>query len=272
MYKVNLHLLQACNFNCKGCFAHFDKGHLLTADEWKCIIDNLKSSKLVNSVNFAGGEPLLYPQLNTLIKYAKQNNLQTSIITNGSFMDDTWIKQNAPYLDMVGFSIDSFNKFTSIKLGRCDNKYRVFGKEAFTKVYQQLRNYDLKIKINTVISKFNYHEQFSQNLSDLKIDRWKILRMKAFNNGIFDNRSMLISDEEFNHYVNNNPYPNRIVESSMVNSYFIVDANGNLLDNTNDAYKKIGNLLREPFADIMKRYEFDKNLYNDRYDNLAMAV
>ena len=29
-YKVNLHLLEACNFKCRYCFAHFDKHRILS--------------------------------------------------------------------------------------------------------------------------------------------------------------------------------------------------------------------------------------------------
>ena len=86
MFKVNLHLLEGCNFHCRTCFAHFDSRRTLSVMEWKHIIDNLYKSGKVNAINFAGGEPMLYAHLGELIKYVYSLNMKVSIITNGSLM------------------------------------------------------------------------------------------------------------------------------------------------------------------------------------------
>ena len=70
MYKVNLHITQKCNYSCKYCFAHFENSNDLEIDDWKEIIDNLKSSNLINEINFAGGEPVLYKDFSKLVEYA----------------------------------------------------------------------------------------------------------------------------------------------------------------------------------------------------------
>lgn len=268
MFKVNLHLLEGCNFHCRTCFAHFDSRRLLSVDEWKIIIDNLYRSKKVEAINFAGGEPLLYPYLGELIVYASNLKMRVSIITNGSLMTKDWLDKYARYIDMIGFSIDSFDEQTSIKMGRCSCKNQVFGKKEFLNIYPELLKYNIKIKINTVVNRFNYQEQFSKQLAGLKIDRWKILKMKAFNNGKFNNHDLEITMREFNDFVKANSYSNRIVEDSMVNSYFVVDANGNLLDNSPDFYGSVGSLLTEDFNSVFNRFNFDEALYKSRYENV----
>ena len=37
----------------------------------------------------------------------------------------------------------------------------------------------VKLKINTVVTKLNYMEDLSPVLRDIKVDRWKILKMNA---------------------------------------------------------------------------------------------
>ena len=265
MFKVNLHLLEGCNFHCRTCFAHFDSRRTLSVMEWKHIIDNLYKSGKVNAINFAGGEPMLYAHLGELIKYVYSLNMKVSIITNGSLMTNKWLSKYAQYIDMIGFSIDSFDKNNSIKMGRCSCKNQVFGRDKFLNIYPELLKHNIKIKINTVVNRFNYQEQFSKQLEGLKIDRWKVLKMKAFDNGKFNNRDLEISMEEFNDFVEANPYVNRIVEDSMVNSYFVVDANGILLDNSPNSYGSVGSLLEEDFESVFNRFNFDEDLYNSRY-------
>ena len=150
MFKVNLHLLEGCNFHCRTCFAHFDSKRLLSVGEWKHIIDNLYKSGQVNAVNFAGGEPFLYPHLGELVEYAHSLNLKVSIITNGSLVTKAWLDKYAHCVDMIGFSIDSFNRNISITMGRCSHNKQTFGIDEFLNIYPYLLEHNIKIKINSL--------------------------------------------------------------------------------------------------------------------------
>src|SRR5574344_1928299 len=94
-YKINLHLLEPCNYNCKYCFAHFNSKTILTIQSWKKIIDNCIKNDIypVNYFNLAGGEPLLYQNIDSIIKYiALEKNKKVSIITNGFLLNESFIK------------------------------------------------------------------------------------------------------------------------------------------------------------------------------------
>ena len=56
-----------------------------------------------------------------------------------------------------------------------------------------------------------------------------------------------------------------IAEREMKNSYIIIDNQGNLLDSSSLSYSVVGNLLEEPFEDILNRFAFDKKEYEQRY-------
>ena len=52
----------------------------------------------------------------------------------------------------------------------------------------------------------------------------------------------------------------------MVNSYLMVNANGNLVDNSDYDYKVVGSAFDESFEELYSRYEgFDSKLYAERY-------
>ena len=51
------------------------------------------------------------------------------------------------------------------------------------------------------------------------------------------------------------PYYLQIVtEDSVMHSYVVIDNKGNVLDNFNDNYVIVGNLLKEPFDEVMDKY------------------
>ena len=116
------------------------------------------------------------------------------------------------------------------------------------------------------MSRKNYREKFVHKIADLEIDRWKLLKLKVFDNGKHCNSMLAINDEEFEYFVQNNQYKNAVAEKSMVNSYLMVDANGNLVDNSAYDYKVVGSAFDESFEELYSRYEgFDSKLYAERY-------
>jgi len=82
--KINLHITQKCNYHCRYCFAHFENERDLAVGDWKRIIDNIYASGDVDSINFAGGEPVLYSGFPELLAYARNKGFRLSVISNGS--------------------------------------------------------------------------------------------------------------------------------------------------------------------------------------------
>ena len=105
---INFHLLQACNMRCGHCFAASLHTRHLPLDEAGEIV-RLLSQEGFKKINFAGGEPMLYPELDSLIREAKESGMTTSIITNGTKITDIWLDAMSGYLDWVALSIDSAN-------------------------------------------------------------------------------------------------------------------------------------------------------------------
>lgn len=153
-YKVNLHVLEACNFRCFHCFSRFGSNKIMGLKDWKQIVDNCMESQVVSEFNIAGGEPLLYKDLIGLTKYIREKGAKVSMITNGFLMNEEWIQKYGQLFNTIGFSVDSVNDETNQKIGRCINTGSVISASRVTKLCELIRKYapDCKIKINTVVT------------------------------------------------------------------------------------------------------------------------
>lgn len=285
--KVNLHILENCNYRCKHCFAHFESSSVLKIDAWKNIVNNcIRDSKIMN-FNIAGGEPLLYSELGNLIRYIHESGSKISIISNGYRMTDEWIMNNAIYFDTIGLSIDSANEDTLIEMGRCTRKGEFLSNERLQEICALIKIYNpnCKIKINTVVSSLNKSENMGNFISSLPVSRWKIFKMQYFSNSTFNNKDLLVSDNEYMEFIKNNlpnykesgmdvstfvPMGNgglAVVENNLKAGYIMVDANGHLVDDTlNDSYTKVIDCQTESFADGLNKLNFDKDLFYSRYE------
>ena len=68
-----------CNLSCPGCyrveFLAGNKNRQLSLDEMKQYVDDVIAKRNTNYLSFLGGEPMLHPQLNEAIVYAKKQGL-----------------------------------------------------------------------------------------------------------------------------------------------------------------------------------------------------
>ena len=287
-YKINLHILETCNFKCRQCFSKFGTEKLLPVKDWEKIVDNCIAGADVTVFNIAGGEPMLYPGLVELVKYIRNKGVKISLITNGSLMDEEWIKNYAGLYETIGFSVDSLNDETNKKIGRCDRNGKTIPAGRVVELCELIRKYapGCRIKINTVVSVLNKDEVMSDFIDEIAADRWKILRMKPFQYGSFSNLDIQVSDEEFERFVERNrdrkgkedgvtaeagtetARREIVVEPDMKASYALIDSNGCLLDNAVDEMTPVAvcDCLREDFADGLRRLTLDRERYEARYN------
>ena len=274
-FKVNMHITEKCNYNCGYCFADFGTdGKILSLEDNKKIIDNLADSRIVEEINIAGGEPFCYPCLNELIEYIVEKKMKCSIISNGSLLTKGWIEKYGKKLVTFGFSVDALNKKSCREIGRCCGRFWL-QKEDITDFIRLLRssNPSIQIKVNTVISKHNLDFSVKSLIENVDIDRWKILRVKLFEKGCFSNRQFLVSDKEWNYSLVEimktiplNISMQIVVEETLVSTYIVVDPLGFVKDNSqNDNYISVGNLLTEPFSEVLKRVRLNMVYYKNRY-------
>ena len=214
--------------------------------------------------------------------------MKVSLITNGSLMNEEWIKNYAWMYETIGFSVDSINDETNRKIGRCNKNGKPIAAGKIVELCELIRKYapGCRIKINTVVSALNKDEVMSDFIDEIAADRWKILRMKPFQYNSFSNLDIQVSNEEFEEFVERNrdrkgkedgvtaeagmetTRREIVVEPDMKASYVLIDSNGYLLDNAVDEMTPVVvcDCLMEDFAEGLRRLTLDKEKYEARYN------
>lgn len=129
-----------CNLKCPGCYRGCDqpdaKPFYLSINEAKEQIDWLIKNRNIHTLSIAGGEPLLYPNLDELITYAVGKKLRIMIYTNGVLLDENRL-QTLAKLGVTQFliHIDEYQGRDNIKsikdvLNERENFCALFRKES----------------------------------------------------------------------------------------------------------------------------------------------
>lgn len=275
MDVINIHITNKCNYNCTHCFGKFSKTKKELDFEEACkVVDNIaqyfsKQSIAHGRINLAGGEPLLCPFLDDLIKYIYDRGIKVSIITNGSLLTKERINRWENIVYCIGLSIDSKSSKTNVAIGRCCNNKTLSGRQA-VRLAKAIHGKGIKLKINTVVSKLNANENMAVFYERLKPDRLKLIQMEVVN-GINDDASQYqISKEAFDEFCKRHKKccSDTVCEqsSSLENSYLMVNPQGEVLLNDGGKYETYGNCLEKDLDDILKLIPFNIEKFNERYD------
>ncbi|MBU1107981.1 MAG: radical SAM protein [Candidatus Riflebacteria bacterium] len=91
-----IEITDRCDLSCPVCLKKFDRAFSLSVDQFAGIIDNLmRTEGRMDVVNISGGEPLLHPDLEQMIRLAREKGVsQVSVSTNGlAFLDNPALRQ-----------------------------------------------------------------------------------------------------------------------------------------------------------------------------------
>ncbi len=272
--SINFHLWEPCNMRCKFCFATFQdvkqtilpKGHLPEQDALK-VVEQIAAAGF-KKITFAGGEPLLCKWLPKLIKSAKQLGMTTMIVTNGSKLTDAFLKENRAYLDWIAVSIDSLEEDKNIKIGRAIIGKRPLSKTYYYNLVDSIKKYGYGLKINTVVNKVNYKDNFTEFIEYANPKRWKVLQVLPII-GQNDNKidEFKITDIEYKYFLNKHKTVKAIVPESneeIKGSYVMVDPAGRFFDNAIGRHNYSKSILEVGVKEALNSVNYNLNKFLDR--------
>lgn len=284
--SVNYHLWEPCNMRCKFCFAPFynakkllPKGHLPKEESLKLVRELAQFG--FEKITFAGGEPTLCPWISELIMEAKKEGLTTMIVTNGTKINESFLKENRGILDWIILSIDSILDETNLQSGRAITGRRVLNKVDYLMLIDDIKRYDYRLKINTVVHQLNYNELMDDVIRYAQPERWKVfqvLPIKGENDEHIDD--FVITDEQYNYFLSqHHQFGNNgimVTENNfqMKDSYVMVDPAGRFYTNKKGIQEYSKPILSEgvgnSYAEMNYSYEnfmSRKGLYNWKNNN-----
>ena len=108
LWRCELILTDNCNFKCPYCRGmRSDCQGTFSLEDAKKVIDYWTNEGLRN-VRFSGGEPMLYPHLDYLVKRAHDRGVERiAISTNGSFPLERYVKLVGYGLNDISISLDA---------------------------------------------------------------------------------------------------------------------------------------------------------------------
>jgi organic radical activating enzyme len=144
-----------CNFACRHCLRQSATPEDLSLETAERILDEAKAYGF-NQVSITGGEPLVYPHLQELIKKIVDHGYSFNMVTNG-YDFKAWapfLKSVRPHILFVAFSVEGATRATHDAMRRAGSWDRL--SEAFLACRQN----KIPFNIITAISRANHSEVF----------------------------------------------------------------------------------------------------------------
>ncbi len=129
---VQMVVTRRCNLSCGYCNEYDDVSDPLPVEQLKRQIDHVAALGTI-VLTFTGGEPLLHPELDSLIAYAVERGLVVTSITNGYPVTRTWIERlNRAELTFLQISIDNLepNEVSQKSLAKIRKKLELLKEHA----------------------------------------------------------------------------------------------------------------------------------------------
>lgn len=185
----------------------------------------------MKKINFANDESFLYkPFLETMIAFCKKNlDLESvSIVTNDSFVDESFLKQYGKHIDILAVSCDFFNKQINIEIEK-KNENQI--KKLF-QVAEWCKKFEIKFKFNTIVCRLNYTEDMNGIIEQLRSFRWKcfqiffVVEKNDFDKILRDVRKFQIKNDQYRKFCFRHQHQSCFVSefnNFMTKSYLILD-------------------------------------------------
>jgi len=174
----------------------------------------------------------------------------------------------------MAISCDSFDPEVNVLLGRAENGSGKHIGRVF-QVAEWCGQRNIKVKINSVITKHNWQEDMNLSIEELSPMRWKVfqvLLLDSENTGkdtgsLRDARDLVITDEQFQAFLARHQCQSSLVPESnkaMKDSYLNLDEEMCFLD-CQDGGKKPGrSLLKVGVEEALKDAGYDHQAFLDR--------
>ena len=286
---VNWHITEACNYHCNYCFAKWDKqkNELMNdEDSVSKLMDEIqKLPSILNGkyltefesirLNLVGGETFLnIRKVTRIIHQAKQRKFSLSAITNGSRLNNELVTLIANDFNSIGFSVDSLDSPTNIKIGRTE-KSGVMDTDKVLKDISLIKelNPSIDIKINTVVSSLNQTEDLSAFIDQAAPNKWKVFKVLPV-----ITRENEVSQDDFIEFLERHSKFENIISSEdndeMTDSYLMIDPIGRFFQNSilGSGYSYSTPIVNTGIEDALNEINFDPEKFHGRYKTSRITM
>ncbi len=261
-----LELTYNCNFKCNHCYVKDSPNkRLISFDDVKKIINNIKQLGSLK-LTITGGEPTVHPKLADILYYARDNNLVTSLFTNGSNISQELIKAlqysgTEVNISLYGGTYDQYQKVTGDK----NNYYYVYNnieKLLLNNIPVVLKTIATKATINDLNIIYTYAQEkglklYIETLVRPTLERDMLDEIKLPND---------IMKDVINRYMPSTSNPRKFSKWCGAGTRVIcISPTGDLYPCTNFRIS-LGNVLHNNISDLLNNSEFIKYVTSPNFD------
>lgn len=226
--SINIYLTQACNMRCKHCFMRSGSKleRELSKEQWIKVLDDFKVLGGEN-VTFTGGEPLMNPCFEEIVKHASGIGLKVTVLSNGVLWADSLIDSLYEHIDQIQISLDGVDELSNAA---------VRGKGYFETVKNnilKMANKGYRISVATTFTLENLNDdtklQYAELVEDLKRNSKTPIFFKVTKK-MLNGRSTEYSAEEARNYYNKVIEIERFVDENSREGNFMAGHEPNFVD------------------------------------------
>lgn len=174
---ITLYVTERCNFNCPMCHvkdSRAKKGKDLDFELFEKLIRQAK--RYTPCIQFLGGEPTMYGHITEAIALTRNNNMLTTMTTNGLLLEKYGVALVDSGLNFLSVSLDGWDEESQKKRGNVAGSFdKIINGIKSIIDYKGKRPFPI-LKIGTIITKNNYNhiEDIAELVKSLGITRWTI--------------------------------------------------------------------------------------------------
>lgn len=196
--SVRLEVTSGCNLNCQYCHNAKRARHSedMTTEEILRLIHSLKRKYNINKILLTGGEPLIKPDICSIVKEITALGIKADMVTNGTMLTLELLKElEKAGLKRIRLSIDEIDDESNVREGSTPSKLWEVAKMV-------VDNSNIELCIHTVCTNHNAKSLFRtyEKVLEVGAARWRVFDI-GYQGGVVENKESFDFMSYYNDYI-----------------------------------------------------------------------